>query len=125
MIDKELLSLVLEENVQKIYTEINDGKYGKSIQFSTGIKGNLGGIYADSHINLDTLGRLCKEWCRDNHYIVVSALINNECGARAKVKYSFIGDAFLDIESEYFYANTESEAIIKATEWVAKEKGLQ
>jgi len=119
MITKELLSLVANEEVKEIQERI----YNNKLYYKTPCVGNK---FDEKilYISLDTLGRRMKEWCRNRHYIVVSALIDNECGARAKIKYSFKGDAFLDVETEYFYANTEAEAIIKATEWVAKEKGL-
>ena len=72
----------------------------------------------DTKLNLDTLGRLCKEWLSElypnfsikwaNHKAIgmedfqVRIWLNNVCIGKGK---------------------TELEAIIQATEWVAKEKG--
>jgi len=72
--------------------------------------------------NIHVLAHKCKEWAKSKHFIIVSALIDEEEKARAKVKYSSLSDAFLDKESEYFITNTEPEAIFKACQWVLDNK---
>lgn len=66
-------------------------------------------------LNLDTLCRLCKEWCMKQGYQIMS-------GTRITiVLYSY--DISLDnIAKKFIHEDTELEAVLKATEWVRSHK---
>ena len=103
MISKELLSLVLGEEILTVFEQ--ESKYYKFLHIETH------GEYIN--LSLDTLGRLCKEWCRDNEFILTSAT------------YRTFGICYINNNNDgKFKGKIELEAIIKATEWVAKKLGL-
>ena len=112
LISKELLSLVLGIEVLHCCIECNHVVYEWNKPFP-----NKSYHHGDE-LNLDTLGRLCKEWCLKQRYscktwqrlgktkkFVLQLHSHDECA------YDTLGD-------------TELEAIIKATEFIAKEKEL-
>jgi len=105
VISKELLSLILGVEVG------NYAMHGNYIKYEN-TANKLGDI---NNLNLDTLGRLCKEWCLTQRYQILSEL--QMYGAYAQVNSE---DYILDPIT--FKADTELEAIIKATEFVAREK---
>ena len=118
MISKELLSLVLDEDLQ-VLAELNNA----SLIIETDKDNNKLEVYLkfsfdeteDSllkEINLDTLGRLCKEWCLEQGFIMNVQTSDINC-------MIYIGATDTDIQ-----AKTEIEAIVEATEYIAKEKGL-
>lgn len=107
----ELLSLVLEYPVIEISDCVEDNEL--TYKLEEGIK-----YFQWQSINLDTLGRLHKEWCIKNNYILKS-FISSEKGFC--IIETLIGeDKIIDVKIE----DTELEAIIKATKWIANEKGL-
>ena len=68
-------------------------------------------------INIDTLTRLMKEFCFSNKCLIKSIKeINNEW----KIEL----ENTRELDYEYFRADSEFEAVLKATDWVIKEKGL-
>ncbi len=122
MISKELLSLILN-------TDVGDIK--KHAQQHIGIRGSYVEIeYLNLEynmnqwvtINLDTVVKMCKEWCNKQGYSIrtemhytnsnIIYILNYKCAIRSW--------------EEHFKTTftTELEAVIKATEYVAKEKGL-
>lgn len=107
IISIELLSLVLEIEIRSFtYTTIpNEMHY---IQ-----KGKVHQV----RLNLDTLGRLCKEWLYKNDiHLSIERTIPLDIQNTTW---------FIELERNYgFHDISELEAIIKVTEWVAKEKGL-
>jgi len=117
VISKELLSEVLGKskhgNIKWVGQTNIFGKYKNILEYQ---RDNL--TIEIEEINIHELSHKCKEWARNKHYIIVSALINNKDTARAKIKYSSKKDAFLDTETEYFNADTETEAIFKACQWI-------
>jgi len=111
MISEELLSLVLGYRVLKIDNiEANEMTYTVKDYFD--IDGQL-------DLNLDTLGRLCKEWISNQSYMIWTYEHEDTVAINLR-----------DNESKKVYSSpsmsvfTELEAIIKATEFVALEKGL-
>lgn len=126
IINIELLSLVLDEEVNSF--ELEESHCRDSEELYIKAKGNECGYGETEYsfqVNLDTLGRLCKEWCLTKEWMICSNINGKDYSGEG------IGFASLqDFEYEYdcdklqFSANTELEAIIKATKWVAKEKGL-
>ena len=70
-------------------------------------------------INLDTLTRLMKEWCWSSGNEIMSGKINHSGTYLATVQ-----DLNPLVPKRPFVNTTEFEAVLKATEWVAKEKGL-
>jgi len=108
MISEELLSLVLGEKIQHVICHRKDNHIVTS---GNNEKLNL--------INLDTLGRLYKEWCGKQGYVLFS-----DCYGTLDI---YLHGATYPIDKKItskLWDITELKAIIKATEWVAKEKGL-
>ena len=124
MIDKNLLSLVLNEEVIHIFDiDNNEFKY------------NINPNDCTRTINLDTLGRLCKEWCRKESGVEIFVFMlepKEKCFNIQGLKYDNFEVRVLREKErhlgEYLFSwwnmKSELEAIIQATEWVAKEKGL-
>ena len=111
-ISKELLSEVLElKRIDEIYIEDN------ILYFCELNKG----------INIYELAHKCKEWAMNKGYQIISGLSDEPAyrkqyeKAYAKINYyteDKIGNrVYKDI---YFMANTEVEAVIKASEYVLK-----
>ncbi len=110
MISKELLSLVLGFP----FASIQDTRIGNSmLEYTT--------YQLPTHkyksINLDTLGRLCKEWCLLNGFQIESAININ--GGYAVVLYA---NSCAVIAYSILTVSTELEAIILATAWVTEQK---
>ena len=106
-ISKKLVTLVLGEDdyrISKMDKERDINISGNTVYIPT--------TYGSSEINLDTFARLCKEWCLEQDEELMS-------GMRFGSWTCIDGN---DMNTET--SDTEVEAIIKATEWVAKEKGL-
>ena len=120
MINKELLSLVLGDDEEVLF--INKDLIDNYLQFKSW-SGKR------KQINLDTLGRLCKEWCFKYSYqlLPLGMWYHNDKQEHCCLQKHFsipISEAVGVADVDRFYGKTELEAIIKATEWVAKEKGL-
>ena len=96
MISKELLSLVLGYEVLKInYSQDNElGYVRQGNPFCT--------------LNLDTLGRRCKEWCATHGYNVSSNLVASMLTSKG---------------TRRIFDGEELETILEATNYVAKKKG--
>ena len=110
--DIKLLSLVLGEAIWGVVGVTDDQLDGASIptiilKVKNGTK----------HLNLDTLSRLYKEWAFDKHGVIMKSYKTMNAGACETIdKMGICIDTCDD--------STEVEAIIKAAEWIAKEKGL-
>lgn len=110
MISKKLLSLVLNKEITNYVIEGNELWY------------TIPGVFIQI-INLDTLGRLFKEWCETQDYNAFSypKIVKSNVGCRLYYKGN---DANYTDEDLFFMGDTELKAIIKAAEFVANEKGL-
>jgi len=112
MITKELLSLVMPNfEVINIYIRKNILCDYLWVETTTGYY----------ELPLSELGRLCKEWCLkqgEESYIFSKSINKAFIGYQCYVYIRGLGEA------ETTSKNTELEAIIKATEFVDKEKGL-
>ena len=111
-IRKKLLSLVMGDDVVKIESDVI--RNGLVVHFEL----------AKEHLNLDTLGRLCKEWCWKQGYSLQITWMLDDGFRYMEIA---IWDKETMLQKYEVPANpkdTELDAIIKATEWVAKEKGL-
>jgi len=109
-ISKELLSLIMGCKVKHI-------TYAQDNELGYAIKGN-----PFCRLNLDTLGRLCKEWCNTKGYSLSSGKFEEYfCGA-AKTNGSDCEFCDEPLYLKFHHSKSELEAIIKATEFVAKEK---
>jgi len=113
MISKELLSLVLGYEIADVKDVIDNTLYFNNVNHG-------------DYINLDTLGRLCKEFIYlqplyDDKTYQVATLLRSD-GMYRCVIGSVLGRDLQNRTS--FDGETELEAIIKATEWIAYEKGL-
>ena len=109
LISKELLSLVLNySDINNIY-ELGDN------EVSITRYANIARGSREEDINIDTLGRLCKEWCLKQGYHLIEYVnaveIIQRTGCRNLHKI---------INTKDFKAST----VIKATKWVANKKGL-
>lgn len=117
IISKELLSLVLNDKVISISTSERDAiENGYGTMHSNCIL--VLSISRCRMLNLDTLGRLCKEWCLGQGYSLLSST-QGRLYINSKLGISGYFDFLHTILRE-----SELEAIIKATEWIANEKGL-
>jgi hypothetical protein len=115
VISEKLLSLVLGKDVKAIDTEETDFRVKRN---------EIEILYHDSEdvaheapLNLDTLTRLCKEWCIKEGYFTNVTLGSQRCVIEV-IPIHEVDMVFNE------WDNSEQEAVIKATEWVAKEKGL-
>ncbi len=105
----ELLSLVLDEKVVEVNLIQNNNLY-----FKHHIELNW------SHQNLDTLTRLMKEWVLSKGY-GLEVIIDTD-GYMARVTMlGMVGNGNIRTA---FQRKSEFEAVLKDTEWVAKEEGL-
>ncbi len=111
MISKELLSLSLDIPLYAITDVVLNNN--NEVLYSTYTLPTI----KYKAVNLDTLGRLCKDWLKCKGYVVTithhldTVAVYLHAGVR---RYS----------SESMSVYTELEAIIKATEWVANEKNM-
>ena len=108
--NKELLSLVLGVKFETY--ELKDN----FINVNNLMLHKYGNVYTP--LNLDTLGRLYKEWCLKQDYVLTSFV--DHCGSG----FCQVSSGVYGMKRQHDIGDTELEAIIKATEWVAKEKGL-
>ena len=116
IISKELLSLVLGRE-ELIPHEISDNL----LWYET----TVDNVWENNYENLDTLGRLCKEWItKDHHKNFLCNLDIHSTFDTFLVSVTMNFDYDVLDNKKQFYGDSELEAIIKATEWVAKEKGL-
>jgi len=115
LISKELLSLVIGEKISYIELKPKIGKVQRLF-----ISHKEENYEYEERLNLDTLGRLMKEWCHIKGFLVKIHYPLN----RVDIAVSVAQDNSTIFGEKEFIENTELEAIIKATEWVAKEKGL-
>lgn len=112
LLNEELLSLVLGKEVQ---FGILGGRVKRNY-LSYQIKETYE-VNVYHQINLDTLGRLCKEWAVTQGYQIESGV--NKDYMYATVYYS---DSYrVEAVSEVF---KKDSCIFEATNWIAKEKGL-
>ena len=107
MISKELLSEVLGKKV--VFVELEETN---TINAMFGIDGKLINIYELSH--------KCKEWAFDKGYALLSGIDNKTfevpktvCTANYKLYNSW--------SYKCFYADTETETIFKACEWIMEQ----
>ena len=117
-ISKELLSLVLDKNIDSVgnVKDNQDELFCENIlEFYPSQEGNPyilpnGKL---TTINLDTLGRLCKEWCWKQDYVIKTVHYGE------KVTVGFASTS--DFGTHY---KNEVQGVIEYTNKVAKIKGL-
>lgn len=119
LISKKLLSLVLGEDVQAIDTE-SFNEHGCTIGESARIIIIIDD--SDRILNLDTLGRLCKEYMSLQGFQIDIKV--TECNGNYFVDLTDWRDGDPKYIVKLFKSVTELEAIILATTWVAEQKGL-
>lgn len=111
-IEKNLLSLVIDYEVT--YIKIMPKISGKQRIFYRYLDED--DIECEESFCVEMLGRLCKEWCLKQGYELSSRL---DLITKAT---SILWLGFVECLTSN--GDTELEVIIKATHWVAKEKGL-
>ena len=118
LLSKELLSLVLGEDIvtDKIYTVGNN-----LVWYHLNSKGEKA---YKRDVNLDTLGRLCKEFCLKQGYTLRTEPIDDD-----GLVYWVIAVVEYTDDAEYLRfssldTDNELEAVLLGTEFVAKEKKL-
>ena len=130
MISKELLSEVLENEVPyqvKVHKIIIKNN---SLNYFYNSKDNRGGLFeANEYINIYELANKCKEWALDNSWIISTVPMLTEkkwrnTSVRLSHFYSAGKDRYLDgiYHNGRIEANTETEAIFKACEWIMENK---
>lgn len=115
IIDKELLSLVLNTDVGEIKPDIYQhiGVYGSFQELEyLNVELEMNEWFT---VNLDTLGRLCKEWCLNKGYHLVEYVNGVEITERAGCK---------KIKTIQNAKDFSVETVIKSTEWVANKEGM-
>ena len=113
----ELLSLVFSRETTNIeFYEENSAKVitYRAISYFDGFRQGF-------FISADSLTRQMKEWCGGLGYDVLTCVLSNNKSWCQLVEMKT--DTFKGI-SQYFHSKTEFEAVLKATHWVAKTKGL-
>ncbi len=108
-ISKKLLSLILNEEVKTV-----DGISNNALYYSTTKN-------PDETINLDTLGRLMKEWYYINAQGHSRWLTPKKDESWQHNQFACFVNGHKD---KYVYGDTELETIVQATEWVAKKQEL-
>lgn len=73
--------------------------------------------YTQKKVNLDTLTRLCKEWCYKESKVWLMSYIT-ALGANCRVFKSDLSNR----TDEMFIGDTELEAVLKAVQWVRDNK---
>ena len=131
IISKELLNLVLDLEIHEFKII---GDKDNVIFYHT-----KNAFMPMGDINIYELAHKCKEWCRKTHGYIVDSGYNTDiiedeeiCSNCLEVDIWEANVYKITITSQrdyikkvgIFARDTEPEAIIKATEWVAKEKGL-
>ena len=129
MISKELLSKVLENEVPyqvKVHKIIIKNN---SLNYFYNSKDSGGGLFeANEYINIYELAHKCKEWALDNRWIISTMPMLTEKkwrnrSVRLSHFYSAGKDMYLDGISHNgrIEADTETEAIFKACDYILKE----
>lgn len=118
MISKELLSKVLDNEVPyqvKVHKIIIKNN---SLNYFYNSKDSGGGLFeANEYVNIYELAHKCKEWAYSQGYILFSKIRLNS--SLASCYFDTMGKH--DYEEDYhndFRAETESEAIFKACQWI-------
>ena len=118
MINKELLSKVLDNEVPyqvKVHKIIIKNN---SLNYFYNSKDSVGGLFeANEYINIYELAHKCKEWALSKGYVLFSKIRLNS--SLASCYFDAMGKH--DYEDDYhndFRAETESEAIFRACQWI-------
>ncbi len=126
----ELLGLVLNSNILiEFGIEFKGGKTIGKLDYvlfpSIYFWYNNGNGDRCLDVTLDTLTRLMKEWCITKEFII-SSCINGSDIFNEGIGFAQLQDFEYEYDCDYlqYKGQTEFEAVLKATHWVAKEKGL-
>lgn len=127
IISKELLGLVLDKEIIDFAIKDNKLRINQFWHEDTPLNRELE-LFGESYgcelsLNLDTLTRLCKEWCLEKGYICEIRYLNEYKKHRCLIHYEIDGQEFTEVSCIQL-EDTELQAVTKATEWVAKEKGM-
>ena len=109
MIKKELLSQIMGEKVIDIF----ERPLKNYLDYSTEDEDDI-------ILNFDTLGMLCKEYIHLNGWLVKIHYPLN----RVDISVSVAQGSTTIFSEKEFIANTELEAVLLATQFIANEKGL-
>ena len=117
MVSKELLSEVLKDDFEGFIREFREDKHSIRInpmyQFNDREMIEYG---CEANINIHELAHKCKEWVSSKEYKMDS-------GTNCLIGYSASTcRSMTDDEWTVFQADTEPEAIFKATQWVYDNK---
>ncbi len=116
----ELLGLVLDEEVQ---FGLLGGKI-KNNNLSLQLK-DTKEVNVYKQLNIDTLTRLMKEWCLKEQNNCVASISSTLGILDSTAMCNIYSSKYaLGKETKAFYGDTEFEAVLKTTAWVAKEKKL-
>lgn len=122
----KLLGLVLNENM--VVTEIYQPQNIEVIACrytEIGYKYEKTNMFNSCSVNKDTLTRLMKEWIiSDIHKEFLCSVELHQTAEDILISVTMFFDYDKLDNKKQFYAETEFEAVLKATEWIAKEKGL-
>lgn len=117
MISKELLSKVLDKEVDSLtYVPYISGLYdeGYSYSLTDGMVGRFISIYELAH--------KCKEWAFKYGYEICSYKMQDTELPNCRCLIGHLSLTIRPDKRHGFYANTEPEAIFKATQWILENK---
>lgn len=116
IISKELLSLVLDDKVKEIITDM-DELYDEYQIEDESCSTIVVEYYPIGHNekNVHELAQVCKKWCAKNGFHLVEYINTVEIIERAGCN---------NIAKQESMKEFDVNNVYKATEWVAKEKGL-
>jgi hypothetical protein len=125
MITKVFLTNILSTKIEKI-EKIEDNKvfyYTQAEWYK-----DQGESILDE-MNLDTLTRECKDWARENEYLIASFpadVLNDYIGFEDEGGYTVYLNVSLNENGsniyDGFHADTELEAVIEACEYIIEQK---
>ena len=133
MISKELLSEVIGRKIRNIYLENEEGdnflrENEISYEYRIDMQG-MGCEDIEKAINIYELAHKCKEWALDNRWIISTMpMLTEKKWRNTSVRLSHFYSAGKDRHLDGIYhngrieADTETEAIFKACQWILDNK---
>ena len=100
MISKELISVVLNEDISSVYDRGNYIQYGKDLNTTS--------------INIYELAHKCKEWAFEQGVEIVTY-------KRAFKTYRALPKGLKGIQTPEITEDSEAEAVFKACEWILEK----
>ena len=122
--EKSLTNLLSENVLSEVFgQEVTNVNFYEDIS-SLRIIAYFGEARQAFFFNINELGFLCKDWCFEQGYELVSRIMSNDNQKRGHC-YIVRCENENDDSLAIFNTNTEIESILEATNWVFKRRELQ